>query len=95
LVESVQAGGVRAEVEGFRHFRTLETQIRNRVARHPVAREELNVSSTPRVAPGGFDFAPNAPLAITFTNLIGKGSAVQVTDSTLTNSQRFYRVGTQ
>lgn len=31
----------------------------------------------------------------TFTNLIGNGSAVQVTDSTLTNSQRFYRVGAQ
>ena len=31
----------------------------------------------------------------TFTNLIGNGSVVQVTDSSLTNSERYYRVGAQ
>ncbi len=42
-------------------------------------------------------FTPSlSPISwFTFTNVIGNGSIVQVTDSSLTNSQRYYRVGAQ
>jgi len=42
-----------------------------------------------------FTQALNPTNWLTFTNLIGSGSTVQVTDSTLTNAQRYYRVGAQ
>jgi len=42
-------------------------------------------------------FAPSLnPVSwFTFTNLVGNGSVVQVTDSSLTNALRYYRVGAQ